>query len=226
MKSQHLVSVIIPVCNGEKYLSEAIDSVLFQSYRPIEVFVVDDGSTDGSRDIAEAYPEVTYLYQTNAGPASARNRGIQAAKGEYIAFIDADDIWMPEKLTLQMVAFATDPDLDIVTGYVDQFLSPELDFPGETQYKIPSAALPGYVPTAVLVTRDVFDVIGLFHEEYHVGETISWFSTALDSGLNIKVLPDIIARRRIHGENISIQHQKKKKSAILKILKNRWIENG
>ena len=219
MKDNPLVSVIIPVYNGEKYLAAAIESVLSQSYHPVEVSVVDDGSNDGSQDIALSYPQVKTIHQENAGPAAARNRGLQVAKGEYIAFLDADDLWMPDKLTLQIAAFTTDPELGIVTGYVEEFNCPESDIGDGGKNNSQTKPLPGYIPSAILVKRDTFEIVGPFHDDFHVGEVISWFSTVLESGIKIKVLPNIIARRRIHGRNISTQFKEKKNQAILNILK-------
>ena len=102
MENSPLVSTIIPVFNGERLLPEALDSVFRQDYRPIEVIVVDDGSTDGTSLVARSCPEVRYLYQSNQGLGAARNAGIAAACGEFIAFLDADDIWLPRKLSSQM----------------------------------------------------------------------------------------------------------------------------
>jgi len=100
--SRPLVSVVIPVYNAEPFLREALDSVLAQDYEPFEVIVVDDGSTDGSGTIARSYPEVRYLRQENQGPAVARNAGIAAAQGEFLAFFDADDVMLPNKLSVQV----------------------------------------------------------------------------------------------------------------------------
>lgn len=98
-----LVSVVIPCYNASKTLAATLKSVLAQSYRPIEVVVVDDGSTDDSVAIARSFaPAVTVVVQKNGGPASARNEGIRHCKGEYIAFADADDLWLPEKLAVQV----------------------------------------------------------------------------------------------------------------------------
>jgi len=217
--NSELITVVIPVYNGEKFLSEAIDSVLSQSYRPIEIIVVDDGSTDGSRDIALSYSLDNYIYQDNAGAAAARNRGILAAKGEYISFLDADDLWMPSKLSAQIAAFSNDPAVDIVIGYVEQFVSPELDTQAMKKHHLHSKPLPGYTPIAMLVRHDFFEAVGFFHASFHVGETVSFFARVMEMDLNIEVLPDILARRRIHGMNISTQFYGEKNQAILEILK-------
>src|ERR1700758_706720 len=102
MNEKSLISVIIPVYNAEKYLAEAIESVLAQTYRPIEVIVVDDGSTDSSADIAKRFASVRYCFQSHSGLGATRNRGIDLSQGKFLAFLDADDLWVEDKLTHQM----------------------------------------------------------------------------------------------------------------------------
>ena len=122
------ISVIIPVYNAEHYLAEALDSVLAQEIEPLEILVVDDGSTDGSATIARRYADrVRFYQQANRGAAFARNRGIELSKGSLLAFLDADDLWMPSKLNVQVNALEDQPELDMVLGTVMQFISPEVD---------------------------------------------------------------------------------------------------
>jgi len=98
-----LVSVIIPTYNRSRYVTKAIDSVLAQTYKDYEIIVVDDGSIDDTRQVLASYKDrITYIYQENSGQAAARNTGIRAAHGKWIAFLDSDDIWLPEKLSRQM----------------------------------------------------------------------------------------------------------------------------
>jgi glycosyltransferase involved in cell wall biosynthesis len=109
------VSVIIPAYNYGRYLRDAIDSALAQTYPPLEVIVVDDGSTDETQSVVAAFGDrIRTMRQANAGVAVARNNGIQMARGEYIALLDSDDIWMPRKLELQMALFEADPALGLV----------------------------------------------------------------------------------------------------------------
>ena len=213
-----LISVIIPVYNCEKYVAEAIESILAQTYPALEVIVVDDGSTDGTGEIVKSFPQVKYLFQDNAGTAAARNRGIRAAKGEYIAFLDADDLWLPEKLAQQISAYNVDPDLELVTGLVKQFFSPEMDANRKSKINLLTGPIPGYATIAILVKRDLFDKVGLFHEG-DIVETISWFAKVMEYQLKIKVLPDLVVMRRIHGDNHGILHKQDKNKAIARILK-------
>lgn len=110
MNQEALVSVIIPVHNCERYLAEAIRSALAQSYGALEIIIVDDGSTDASGTVAKQFEgDVQYYYQERLGAAAARNQGINLAKGEYFSFLDSDDIWVPEKLKIQMEVLERSP---------------------------------------------------------------------------------------------------------------------
>lgn len=216
---KQMVSVIIPVYNGECFLREAIESVLAQTYRPLELIVVDDGSTDRTSEIARSYAQISYIRQPNGGVAAARNRGIQATSGEYLAFLDSDDVWLPGKLALQMEAFEVDPTIEIVSGHVEQFVSLGECLDDAGKYTFPNTPLPGYSAIAILIKRDVFNRLGLFHEGIQPAETISWFAEALEKKPNLLMLPDIVARRRIHGKNISITRKREKNHEMLQILK-------
>jgi len=113
------VSVIIPVYNGETFVDEAIDSVIHQKYEPLEIIIVDDGSTDRTAEVIRGYGEkVQYRYQSNTGPAAARNSGLRVASGDVMAFIDADDLWPEGKLALQINRLQQEPTLEVVLGRV------------------------------------------------------------------------------------------------------------
>ena len=121
------VSIIIPTYNRARYLTKAIDSVLAQTYTNYEIIVVDDGSTDNTKEVLEPYMDrITYLYQENTGVSAARNTGIRAARGKWIAFLDSDDEWMPEKLSIQVGDFSKRPDICAhITNIV--FISPNIE---------------------------------------------------------------------------------------------------
>ena len=122
-----LISCIVPVYNGERYLGEAIESILKQSYRPTEIIIADDGSTDGTASIAARYgKQVRYLRQANAGTAAARNLGMRAAEGEFFAFLDADDVWPSDKLDRQMARFRDRSEPGFCIAHVQNFWIPEL----------------------------------------------------------------------------------------------------
>lgn len=196
-----LVSVIIPIFNRKCYLTEAIESILNQSIPPCEVIVVDDGSTDGSAEIVKGFASVLYHFQPNYGVAAARNQGIELAQGNFFAFLDSDDRWMPNKLALQISAFAANPNLDVVFGHVHQFYSPELDEKARQAVRIPKEVIPGYHVGAMLIRREAFFQVGFFETHLKCGEFISWYLRAVDTGLQIKLLPEVVMQRRLHQTN-------------------------
>lgn len=197
-----LVSVIIPVYNRERYLAEAIDSVFAQTYPAIELIVVDDGSTDRSAEVAQQYlPRLSYHYQSNGGIGSARNAGIALATGEFLAFLDSDDLWMTEKLSLQIAALTADPELDVVFGHVQQFFSPEVDESFRQRVRCPEKPIAGYLSNMLLIRRSTFLQVGLFQTELKTGIDIEWYTRAVDQNLKMTVLPDIVHLRRLHETN-------------------------
>ena len=180
-----LVSVVIPVYNTEKYLAEAIDSVLAQTTRPAEIIVVDDGSTDGSAAVAKRFASsVEYCGLPHCGQGAARNRGVELAHGDLLAFLDADDLWAEKKLTLQVAAFDRDPGVDMVFGFAQQFYSPELHEQDTEKIKRLEKPMPGYVPGTMLIKRASFQRAGPFAVHWHLGEWCDWYLRARDLGLS------------------------------------------
>ena len=125
------VSVIIPVYNGVKYLADAVASIVRQDHEPLEIIIVDDGSTDETSAVARSLPgDIRYIYQTNSGAASARNRGLEMAIGDVICFLDADDMWSDDKLAVQLALFSADDSLQVVLGSARYFREAD---PGDTK---------------------------------------------------------------------------------------------
>lgn len=199
-----LVSVIIPVYNAELYVAEAIESVLAQNYNSIEVITVDDGSTDDSEAVIKQFPSISYYFQSNAGISAARNLGIERAQGNFLAFLDADDIWVEDKLNLQLTAFEENPTLDIVFGHVKQFYSPEIAQVQKNRLPV-KEVMPGHIPSTMLIKRDSFFRVGLFETNWKMGEFASWYLRSLEQGLQNLLLPDVVAWRRIHKTNNGIK---------------------
>jgi glycosyltransferase involved in cell wall biosynthesis len=213
------ISVVIGVYNAEPYLAEAVESVLMQDYRPLELIVVDDGSTDGSGEVAQRYAEVQLIQQANAGNGSARNTGLQAATGEFLAFLDADDRFAPGKLSLQMRALDEDPDLDMVFGHVREFVSPELDEETRATIRPPAATpMPWTAPNLMLIRRASFHRVGLFSTTVRVGVTVDWFARADEAGLRHRILPQTVLERRLHTQNNGLR-ERDSRSQYLEVLK-------
>ena len=197
-----LVSVMIGAYNAAPYLGEAIESVLAQDYAPFELIVVDDGSTDGTGDVARSFAGVQVITQENGGNGAARNTAIAAASGDLYAFLDADDRFTPGKLSLQMAALDADASLDMVFGHVREFLSPELDEEVRARLRPPAPEpMPWTAPNLMLIWRESFERVGLFTTSVRVGVTVDWFARADEAGLQYTILPDLVLERRLHTQN-------------------------
>ena len=206
-----LISVMIGAYNAEPYLGEAIDSVFAQTHRPLELIVVDDGSTDGTADIARAYGDrLSFAQQENGGNGAARNRALEFATGPYFAFLDADDRFAPRKLELQLEALEADPELDVVFGHVQEFVSPEIPLDVKGQIRQPAPISPWTSPNLMLIRRDSFNRVGPFSATLRVGVTVDWFARATEAGLTTRVLQDVVLERRLHGQNNGVREQGKR----------------
>ena len=200
------ISCIIPVFNGEAFLGEALASVFAQTLLPAEVIVVDDGSTDGTRDVVDRFGErIRYVYQDNKGPAAARNKGIALATGSLLAFLDADDLWLPQKLARQVRRFAERGDLQVSVTQVRNFWIEELRAEANAMldHRLAAVALPGYVPQTMLARREVFARVGPFDERLRIGEDTDWFLRATDLGIVMELIPEVLVRRRLHHTNLT-----------------------
>lgn len=207
-----LISCIIPVFNGERFLAEAIESVLAQTYRPVEVIVVDDGSTDGTAEVARCYGErVSYVWQQNAGETAARNLGLTTAHGKFIAFLDADDVWHSEKLERQITRFHERPEINLCFTQFQHFWVPELAEEEKRYQDHPlSQPLSAYLISSLLVRRSVFETFGPFKDDGKRGPVnLVWFLNASKQGAIIEVLPNVLTHRRLHGNNETKEHMRR-----------------
>lgn len=214
-------SVIIPCRNGQAYLAEAITSVLRQSRGPVEIIVVDDGSTDESAAIAQSFTEVVYVRQDPAGVAAALNHGVRTASGTFVAFLSADDIWKADKLARQAAALAGSANR-LVFGHMQHFISPEIS-PEEARVLVaPPAPMPAYSAGTLFTRLSTFRAVGPLEESFTVGEFVDWYGRAKDSRLEIVMLDDVVSMRRVHPSNHSTQTLKKRSYApVLKALLDR-----
>jgi glycosyltransferase involved in cell wall biosynthesis len=199
-----VISVIIPVYNGAAYLANATESALRQTLAPAEVIVVDDGSTDESAAVAAAFPGVHVLRQANAGPAAARNAGLAIARGSLLAFLDADDVWLPHKLATQVRYLHEYPEAGYALcrmrtvyeqGYTQSGVFNTEHFAGEPRAPLPSALL---VHAATLTT------VGLFDEKLRAAEDFDWFARAHDCGVCEGMVEEVLFEKRMHGRNLSL----------------------
>lgn len=197
-----LISVVIPAYNAERYLPAALESVLAQHYRPLEVIVVDDGSDRPCAELCSPFPAVRCIAQANGGPAAAMNTGLAHAAGAFVAFHDSDDLMVEGKLEAQMHALTVEPELGFVSTRLENFLEPGVASPAWFEEEAKLTLRMGFVDTA-LIRRDVFRTVGLFDTAYRIGQDIDWLVRARDAGIRSCVLPTAYTRRRIHERNIS-----------------------
>lgn len=203
------ISCIMPAYNAAAYVCDALESAFSQTWPPVEVIVVDDGSTDGTADIVTGFsPRVRYLREENAGPAAARNRGMQAARGNFFAFLDADDLWHPEKLARQAARFDARPDLDYCLTYKRNFweaCARDEELRLRREDHIVTHDAPGYVLGTLLAPRKTFEKVGALEESILVGEDTDWLARAQHLGMVREILEDVLLFRRLHDRNLSYQ---------------------
>lgn len=203
--SQPLVSVVIPVYNGERYLEEALQSAFDQDYPHLEVVLVDDGSTDRSADIARSFAGLKYLSQPNQGPAAARNTALSYVTGDLVTFLDADDLWPGNRVRLQVDFMLENPDIGFAFGRCHAFLEPGTPRPPWLSEDALTGAQVGYFPGTLVATREALDIVGGFNPELQVGEGADWFIRAKDSRIPMKVIDEVLLHRRVHATNLTHQ---------------------
>jgi glycosyltransferase involved in cell wall biosynthesis len=198
-----LVSVIMPVYNGEKFLCQAMDSVVGQDYKNTEIIIVDDGSTDKTAELVKPYlkrANVSYVFQTNGGQAAALNKGVSIANGEFLSFVDYDDLWDSKKLQIQLKAFAEDPDLDVVFGHLKNFAEDKV----ADRLVFNKELIPGYAAGSMCIKTSSFFKVGFFNSESKKGYFWPWYDSLELRGMKKQLLPELLYHRRVHGANISI----------------------
>jgi glycosyltransferase involved in cell wall biosynthesis len=200
------VSVVIPAFNGKRFLAEAIASVRAQD-RPVdEIVVVDDGSTDGTAELAEELG-ARVLRQSNAGPAAARNAGIATAAGDVIAFLDCDDLWTEGSLARRLDALERDPALQVVLGrHRVEYL------PGAMLVEFPTDEADGTLTSvkfsAGLFRREVFGRVGLLDTSFLQAEDVDWFLRALEQRVRMLIVDHVALVYRRHRANVTCDRER------------------
>jgi glycosyltransferase involved in cell wall biosynthesis len=219
------ISVIIPAFNASLYLAEAIESVLAQTALPDEIIVVDDGSDDDTAGVAEKFSCVHIIRQSNRGCAVARNTGIAASSGNLLAFLDADDIWEPEKLALQSDYLKRHSSCHAVFGMVENFFSPEMDSEQRSRLHCPPDRMSGINAGAMLISRDIFFHVGEFNPSMRLSQFIEWFTRFSDAGMKYHVLAALLMRRRVHLNNTTALKRENVHKNYLKIARSRILRS-
>jgi glycosyltransferase involved in cell wall biosynthesis len=197
----------------EAYVAEAIESIHAQTAAPLEIVAVDDGSPDESARIAERLGARVF-HQQQAGIGPARNRGIAAARGELLAFLDADDVWPRDALETQLGALG---DADGVIGHVRQFVSSDLAPEEAARIVCPDAPQWGGAASAMMIRRTAFDRVGDF-SAVPVGEYVEWYARARDAGVHFARNEAVVLHRRLHRGN-TVRERREQQGEYLRILK-------
>lgn len=198
--SNNNYTVVIPAFNAEKYIAECLQSVLSQTTPPQQIIVVDDGSVDATAQIARNSSSIVKVISTpNRGAGAATTTGVDAVQTDIVAFVDSDDVWLPKKMEIQLASL-NDSALvcDAVTSRMRAF--------GDIHLKYINEKYSGWLRSTLAIWMDAYHRVGEVRDLGHgYGEMIDWFSRAKHAGLNIKLVDEALALRRIHSESVSFK---------------------
>ncbi|MCA9456064.1 MAG: glycosyltransferase family 2 protein [Nitrospira sp.] len=234
-----LISVVIPAYNAEVFIGQTIQSVLDQTYPWHEIIVVDDGSTDSTKEALKRFEgRIRYLHQQNKGPSAARNTGIQSAKGDFICFLDADDLWIPEKLEVQLAFMEANPDIALVCSDYEEFNEEAIvlsSFLAEKHHMFPTCPIvagpldnafeklvfENFVGTpTVMLRKSCLEKAGVFDEEIRsVEDRDLWLR--ISAWYRIACIPQIFCKKRVHQMNVSKQTELALRGKI-RVLEKNW----
>ncbi len=214
------VSVVMPVRDGERYIVEALKSILTQTPSVLEIVVVDDGSTDGTRRVLESFgASIRVLSQPPTGQAAATNLGITATSGEFLAFLDADDMWTAGSLGMRLARLAESDAPDGVFGRLEQFVSPDIPLPNRERFRIDPDPPAVAMLSSLLLHRLAFDRVGPLDERLMTGANLDWQSRARSARVHLVPIPDVVSRRRIHDKNVGITQREGARRDLITIVR-------
>lgn len=218
----NIISIIIPVYNGEKYIAAAIQTCLAQDYAMKEIIVIDDGSTDKTADIVDEFSNhVIYVYQENKGLGAARNHGVRVATGAFIAFLDSDDLCAENRVSSQHQQWWLHREEDpVVFSDIQQFICPSLSAEECAKLILTKEILAGYCGSGLFLSKKRFVEIGDFFEKKQVGEFIEWYQRVLLRNITVRKVPQVLTYRRVHLNNMGRQREIYQRNYYLKILKS------
>jgi len=212
------ISVVMSVWNGSPYLREALDSVLMQPHQPLDVIAVNDGSTDDTADILRGYGDrIRVITQTNQGQAAGLVAGLAVASGDYLAFQDADDLWMPDKIERQCAAL-NDPSLEAAFCLSEQFVSPDIVTDRERFAPRGDPIMVGMTFPCLLIRRSAFERVGNI-DPHSKTPPVEWFARARHAGLRYQVVQEVLHRRRLHPANFGRMHSGVRDASMLAALR-------
>jgi glycosyltransferase involved in cell wall biosynthesis len=217
------VTCVVPALNAAPWIEETLRSILGQTQPPVEVIVVDGGSDDGTPALATAVDaRVRVGHDPGQSPPASRNRGIREAGTDFVAFLDADDLWHPEKLERQLARFAERPELDALATHVQNFWDDghetEADHYRDHRRMQP---IPGYAMNTVLARRSAFlEKVGLLNPDRRFSDGAEWFIRAREAGAVYELMDDVLAYHRLHGTNMSRRDSEAGEEEFLTLVKS------
>ena len=218
--SGDLVAVIVPVRDCERYVNEAVDSLLAQTALPREIVVVDDGSTDGTPDVLARYGDpVRVVRQEPLGQFAAANRGIEVSTAPVLAFLDADDLYPPDSLAVRLARLLADDAPDAVIGGMLQFVSPEFGPDAAARFRFDPEPAHAEMFQARLIHRAAFERVGPVLTDWATSANLEWASRARAAGVRTVTVPEVVVRRRLHGNNVSITRGAQKQRDLLRLVR-------
>lgn len=206
------ISVIVICKNAASTIDRALDSVMMQSHKPLEVLAVVAPSSDRTMEILQSRRDVVVLEQLGHGIGDARNFGIASAHGRYIAFLDADDEWLPNTLQLQLDAIITDPTAMFAMGCLVKV---------GHDIELPSEPMPAVTPGGCLFRAEVFSIMGGFTTDVAIAADHEWFMRARLNGINYVSHEDVTLTKHIHGHNESLIRREQYRMEIISLLRGR-----
>ena len=210
-KSNPLISIVIPVYNGALYIKETIESILVQKYNPIEIIVIDDGSTDDTAKIIKQFPEVKYSYQENSGVVRAKNKGLLIATGEFITFIDADDVYVNNSLWELSNYLQNNPIASIAEGRFQYFVKDTIS----DTFRKKSSSFYHCLLGCSMYRKSVFKTVGILEERLTYGEDVDWFMRAWENNIVKHRLDCTVLLYRRHDKNMTNNITAKNKNKVL-----------
>ena len=202
-KKDPLVSVITATLNAGKYLHEALSSISNQTYQNFEVLVIDGGSTDNTKEVANSFPQVSFITQNGKGLFDAWNQGIQMCTGEFVAILDSDDIWNPTTLSDHVNILLSDSSILGSVGRVKFFLEEKQTPPPEFKLSLLEKSHLAYMPGCFMGRKEIFNRIGYYETEWKITSDIIWFGKVKDLKDEIYILDRVVLNKRVHENNIS-----------------------
>lgn len=200
-----LVSVVMPVLNAARFLSDALASVGAQTYAPLEILVVDGPSTDRTPELAQSYPRVRYMRQTGAGMWNALNEGLEAVRGEFVAMISSDDLWVPQKIQVQVEYLLAHPEVQYTFGLTKFVLIEGETAPRAFRPELFEGAREAILLEVLLARKEVFDRVGKFDESLRIASDVDWFARLTSLRAPHVIIPQVLLHKRIHEHNLSTE---------------------